>query len=102
MEVMHKIAVKNGLAVIFHSKPFKGLNGSGKHNNWGFFKLILGLNTEDGSNLFKPGKSKYEQDRFMTFLAALVYAVYIHGDVLRVGTANASNDHRLGGILQFN
>jgi len=89
MEVMHKIAVKNGLAVIFHDKPFKGLNGSGKHNNWG-------LNTEDGSNLFKPGKTKYEQERFMTFLAALIYAVYVHGDVLRIGVATPGNDHRLG------
>jgi glutamine synthetase len=101
MEIMHQIAVRNGLTVLFHEKPFKGINGSGKHNNWG-------LNTDDNSNMFKAGKTKEEQTRFIVFVSALMYAIQKHGDVLRIGVSssgkfsinffNSGNDHRLGGI----
>jgi glutamine synthetase len=87
--VMEDVAAKHGLAVLFHEKPFKGINGSGKHSNWG-------LNTTSGDNLFTAGKTPEEQARFMVMVAALTRGVDLHGDAIRVGVAHAGNDHRLG------
>jgi glutamine synthetase len=87
--VMEDVAAKHDLAVMFHEKPFKGINGSGKHCNWG-------LNTTSGENLFTAGKTPEEQARFMVMMAAMVRAVDLHGDLLRVSVAHAGNDHRLG------
>jgi glutamine synthetase len=78
MEVLLEISNKHGLAVLFHEKPFKGLNGSGKHNNWG-------LENDKGANFLTHGKSKEEQKRFMIFLAAIARTMDVHGDVLRLG-----------------
>ena len=89
MEEMNNMAADHGLAVLFHEKPFAGINGSGKHCNWG-------LNTDTGKNLFKPGKTDETQSDFVAFTAALVRAIHLHGDVVRAGVASASNDHRLG------
>ena len=90
MELMKKIALKHGLVCLLHEKPFKGVNGSGKHNNWS-----LGTDTE--KNLFKPGKKPYENKMFLIFLAAVVRAVDDHQDLLRYSIASVGNDHRLGG-----
>ena len=89
MELMDTIAARYGLKVLQHEKPFAGVNGSGKHCNWG-------LNTDTGKNLFKPGKTETSQGDFFTFTAALAYAIKNHGDVLRCGVTGAGNDHRLG------
>ena len=89
MEVLRDLAFDHGLAVLFHEKPFAGINGNGKHNNWG-------LNTETGANLFVPGETKQENRRFIAFVAALLRAVNKHGDLLRCGVSTAGNDHRLG------
>ena len=89
MEVMEDIAVRHNLAILFHEKPFGGVNGSGKHNNWG-------LNTDSGRNLFVPGKTEQDQASFIALVACLARALHIHGDVVRVGVATAGNDHRLG------
>lgn len=89
MEIMRDIAYEMGLQVLFHEKPFRGINGSGKHLNWG-------LNTDTGLNLFVLGKTDEDRRRFVTFTAALTQAVYKHGDLLRIGIATAGNDHRLG------
>ena len=89
LEVMADVATKHGLVVLNHEKPFAGLNGSGKHLNWG-------INTNTGKNLLVPGKTPEAQTAFMTFVAALAYAVKNHGDCFRVGVASAGNDHRLG------
>ena len=89
MEVMEDLAVRHNLAILFHEKPFGGVNGSGKHNNWG-------LNTDSGRNLFVPGKTNFEQESFIAMVACLARALHIHGDVIRVGVATAGNDHRLG------
>eukprot|EP01006_Ploeotia_vitrea_P016050 TRINITY_DN46519_c0_g1_i2.p1 TRINITY_DN46519_c0_g1~~TRINITY_DN46519_c0_g1_i2.p1 ORF type:complete len:777 (+),score=491.56 TRINITY_DN46519_c0_g1_i2:123-2453(+) len=89
MEVLHEVAAKHDLAVLMHEKPFAGLNGSGKHNNWG-------LNTDAGTNLFVPGKTVDEQRRFITLVAALARTLDLHGDLLRIGISSAGNDHRLG------
>jgi glutamine synthetase len=89
MEVLEAVALKHGLVCLMHEKPFAGLNGSGKHNNWG-------LNTDTGANLFVPGKTKHEQERFMVFIATLARALDVHGDVIRTGIVSAGNDHRLG------
>lgn len=89
MEMMKEIAASQGLAVLLHEKPFAGINGSGKHSNWG-------LNTDSGKNLFKPGKKEETQIDFVASVAALAYALNNHGDVLRCGVACAGNDHRLG------
>ncbi len=90
MELMKKIALKHGLVCLLHEKPFKGVNGSGKHNNWS-------LGTDTGINLFKPGKKPYENKLFLIFLAAVVKAVDDHQDLLRYSVASVANDHRLGG-----
>jgi len=89
MDVLSDLAFDNDLAVLFHEKPFAGINGSGKHNNWG-------LNTDNGDNLFVPGNGANENRRFIAFVAALLRATHIHGDLLRIGVSTAGNDHRLG------
>lgn len=89
MELMKKVALKHDLVCLMHEKPFKYVNGSGKHNNWS-------LSTDTGVNLFKPGKKPYENNIFLLFLAAVVRAVDEHQDLLRFSIASAGNDHRLG------
>ena len=89
MEMMKKVAVKHGLVCLLHEKPFAGVNGSGKHNNWS-------LSTDTGVNLFEPGKSPAENMQFLLFLAAMMHAVDEHQDLLRISAASAGNDHRLG------
>ena len=89
MEVMKKVASKHGLYCLLHEKPFEGINGSGKHNNWS-------MATDDGINLLEPGKSPHENKQFLLFLCAVIAAVDEYPDLLRVSAANAGNDHRLG------
>ncbi|MEM1484652.1 glutamine synthetase III [Oscillospiraceae bacterium PP1C4] len=89
MDLMKKIADKHGLACLLHEKPFAGVNGSGKHNNWS-------LSTDTGLNLLEPGNSPYENAQFMLFLCAVIKAVDEYQDLLRVSVATAGNDHRLG------
>ncbi|MCR5040771.1 MAG: glutamine synthetase III [Clostridia bacterium] len=89
MEVMKKVAEKHGLYCLLHEKPFKGVNGSGKHNNWS-------LCTNTGVNLLEPGSSPYENAQFLLFLCAVIRAVDEHQDLLRISVASAGNDHRLG------
>ena len=89
MDVMDKVAEKHGFKVLFHEKPFAGVNGSGKHNNWS-------LITDTGVNLFQPSNSARENLQFLVFLVATVKAVYDNADLLRASIASASNDFRLG------
>ena len=89
MDVLHDLAFDHGFVALFHEKPFAGINGNGKHNNWG-------LNTYTGANLFVPGKTEHENRRFIAFVAALLRGVNKHGDLLRCGVSTAGNDHRLG------
>nr|WP_122012689.1 glutamine synthetase III [Maliibacterium massiliense] len=89
MEVMKKVADRHGLACLLHEKPFAGVNGSGKHNNWS-------ISTDTGANLLEPGDSPRENAQFLTFLLAVVKAVDEYQDLLRVSVASAGNDHRLG------
>jgi len=89
MDLLSQCAIKHGLVCLIHEKPFAGINGSGKHCNWG-------LNTDSGKNLFVPGKTVHDQQVFTAMTACLAYAVKTHGDVLRCGVAHAGNDHRLG------
>ena len=89
MEVMKKVAEKHGLYCLLHEKPFVGVNGSGKHNNWS-------MGTDDGMNLLEPGTSPHENKQFLLFLCAVIKAVDEYPDLLRVSAANAGNDHRLG------
>jgi len=91
METMKKTALKHGLVCLLHEKPFQGLNGSGKHNNWS-------LATDTGVNLLKPGKCPKDNLQFLVFLAAIIRAVDLHQDLLRISVAGASNDCRLGGF----
>lgn len=90
MDTMRIVAKKNNLACLLHEKPFKGVNGSGKHNNWS-------LSTDDGINLLEPGKTPYENMQFLVFLSAVIEAVDRHADLLRMAAAVTGNDHRLGG-----
>ncbi len=90
METLKKCAEHYGLVCLLHEKPFKGLNGSGKHNNWA-------ISTDTGKNLLKPGKDPIHNIEFLVFLAATMEAVSVYGGLLRASAANASNDHRLGG-----
>ena len=90
MELMKSIAAKHGLACLLHEKPFAGMNGSGKHNNWS-------LSTDTGINLLEPGETPYENAQFLLFLVAVIKAVDEYQDLLRVSVASAGNDHRLGG-----
>ena len=89
MEFMKRVALRHGLVCLLHEKPFDGVNGSGKHNNWS-------LATEEGMNLLDPGKEPYKNLRFLTFLTAILKAVDEYQDLLRVSVASAGNDHRLG------
>jgi len=89
METMKKVAEKHNLVCLLHEKPFEGVNGSGKHNNWS-------LSTSRGENLLKPGKHPAENKRFLLFLCAVIKAVDKHQDLLRLSVASAGNDHRLG------
>ena len=90
MEMMQKVADRHGLVCLLHEKPFDGINGSGKHNNWA-------ISTDQGENLLSPGKTPEENLQFLLFLAAVVRAVDEHQDLLRISVATAGNDHRLGG-----
>ncbi len=89
MEVMKKVAEKHGLVCLLHEKPFAGINGSGKHNNWS-------ISTNTGENLLDPGKEPENNTQFLLFLAAIVKAVHEYQDLLRITVASAGNDHRLG------
>ena len=89
MEIMKNVASRHGLACLLHEKPFEGVNGSGKHNNWS-------MATDTGANLLEPGDTPAENAQFLLFLAAVIAAVDRHQDLLRVSVASASNDHRLG------
>jgi len=89
MEVMKTIANKHNLVCMLHEKPFAGVNGSGKHNNWS-------ISTNTGVNLLEPGKTPYENAQFLLFLSAVIKAVDDYQDLLRISVANAGNDHRLG------
>lgn len=89
MEIMQKIAAKHGLVCLLHEKPFAGVNGSGKHNNWS-------ISTDKGQNLLSPGETPYENAQFLLFLCAVIKAVDDYQDLLRISVATAGNDHRLG------
>lgn len=89
MEFMKRVALRHGLVCLLHEKPFEGVNGSGKHNNWS-------LSTAEGENLLDPGKKPYENLQFLVFLAAVIKAVDEYQDLLRISVASAGNDHRLG------
>ena len=89
MEVMQKVASRHGLVCLLHEKPFEGVNGSGKHNNWS-------ISTDTGINLLSPGETPYENAQFLLFLCAVIKAVDDYQDLLRLSVATAGNDHRLG------
>ncbi len=89
MEIMQKVAAKHGLVCLLHEKPFAGVNGSGKHNNWS-------LTADGGVNLLSPGETPYENAQFLLFLCAVIKAVDDYQDLLRLSVATAGNDHRLG------
>ncbi len=89
MEIMQKVAAKHGLVCLLHEKPFAGVNGSGKHNNWS-------ISTDSGVNLLSPGETPYENAQFLLFLCAVIKAVDDYQDLLRISVATAGNDHRLG------
>ncbi len=89
MEIMKKVAARHGMECLLHEKPFAGVNGSGKHNNWS-------IGTDTGVNLLSPGKTPYENAQFLLFLCAVIQAVDDYQDLLRLSVATAGNDHRLG------
>jgi len=89
MEIMQRVAVKHGLVCLLHEKPFAGVNGSGKHNNWS-------ISTDRGTNLLSPGETPYENAQFLLFLVAVIQAVDDYQGLLRMSVATAGNDHRLG------
>ncbi len=89
MEIMQKVAARHGLVCLLHEKPFAGVNGSGKHNNWS-------MATDTGANLLTPGETPYENAQFLLFLCAVIQAVDDYQDLLRLSVATAGNDHRLG------
>ncbi len=89
MEIMKKVALKHDLVCLLHEKPFAGVNGSGKHNNWS-------ITTNDGQNLLEPGANPKDNIQFLTFLVAIIKAVHENADLLRLSVASAGNDHRLG------
>ncbi|MDR1316821.1 MAG: glutamine synthetase III [Spirochaetales bacterium] len=89
METMKRIAPRHGLTALLHEKPFAGVNGSGKHNNWS-------ISTDDGINLLEPGSSPHDNAQFLVFLAAVIKAVDVYAPLLRASAANTGNDHRLG------
>lgn len=90
MELMQRIAKKHGLVCLLHEKPFAGVNGSGKHNNWS-------ISTDTGKNLLEPGDTPHENAQFLLFLCAVIKAVDDYQDLIRIAAASAGNDHRLGG-----
>jgi glutamine synthetase len=89
MEVLRQVAIRHGFVCLLHEKPYAGINGSGKHNNWS-------LATDKGDNLLEPGKTPAQNLRFVVFLTAVLRAVDMHADLLRISVAHAGNDHRLG------
>ena len=89
MELIQRIAKKHGMVALLHEKPFEGINGSGKHNNWS-------ISTNTGKNLLEPGDTPYENAQFLLFLSAIIKTVDEHQDLLRLSVASAGNDHRLG------
>jgi glutamine synthetase len=89
MEVLKQIATRHGFQCLLHEKPYAGINGSGKHNNWS-------MSTDSGENLLEPGQTPAENMRFVVLLAAVIRAIDVHADLLRVSIAHAGNDHRLG------
>ena len=89
MDVMERVAEKHNLKLLLHEKPFAGINGSGKHNNWS-------MGTDNGKNLLSPGKKPKENLQFLTFFINTIKAVHVHADLLRASIASAGNDHRLG------
>jgi len=89
MDVMKKVALRHGLVCLLHEKPFAGINGSGKHNNWS-------MGTDDGMNLLEPGNTPHDNQQFLVFLCAVIKAVDEYADLLRMSAANPGNDHRLG------
>ncbi len=89
MEMLKNVALRHGLVCLLHEKPFAGVNGSGKHNNWS-------ISTDDGQNLLDPGKTPHENAQFLFFLSAVIKAVDEYSDLLRLAAASAGNDHRLG------
>ena len=90
MEIMKKVAERHGMKCLLHEKPFAGVNGSGKHDNWS-------IGTDTGINLLKPGKNPHDNKLFLIFMCAVIKAVDDYQDLLRVSVASAGNDHRLGG-----
>ncbi len=95
MEVLRKVALRHQFSVLLHEKPFAGVNGSGKHNNWSLMISAPGTDI-DGENLLDPGKTPHENIRFLLCLAAVLKGVHTHAGLLRAGIASAGNDHRLG------
>ncbi len=89
METMRKVALRHGLVCLLHEKPFAGINGSGKHNNWS-------MSTNDGQNLLEPGKTPHDNIQFLVFLSAIIKGVDEYADLLRASAASPGNDHRLG------
>ncbi|AGA68565.1 glutamine synthetase [Desulfitobacterium dichloroeliminans LMG P-21439] len=89
MDTLHKVANRHALACLLHEKPFAGVNGSGKHNNWS-------LSTDEGANLLEPGTTPHENAQFLTFICAVIKAVDDNAELLRASAANPGNDHRLG------
>jgi glutamine synthetase len=89
MQTMRRLAPRHGLALLIHEKPFAGINGSGKHNNWS-------MSTDDGENLLDPGHDPHANAQFLAFLMAVIRGVNVHADLLRASIADAGNDHRLG------
>ena len=89
MEIMQKVAKKHGMVCLLHEKPFAGVNGSGKHNNWS-------ISTDTGVNLLEPGETPFDNAQFLLFLTAVIKAVDEYQDLLRISAASAGNDHRLG------
>jgi glutamine synthetase len=89
MSTMKRLAAQHDLMFLVHEKPFTGINGSGKHNNWS-------MGTDEGENLLEPGHTPHDNAQFLAFLAAIIRAVNVHADLLRAGIADAGNDHRLG------
>jgi glutamine synthetase len=89
METMQKVALRHDLVCLLHEKPFMGVNGSGKHNNWS-------LGTDDGQNLLEPGKTPHDNEQFLVFVSAVIKAVDVHADLMRAAAANTGNDLRLG------
>src|SRR5207248_5751274 len=89
MQTMRAVADKYGLTCLLHEKPFAGINGSGKHNNWS-------MSTDTGENLLNPGDTPHENAQFLVFVAAVIRAVNKYSEILRLSVATAANDHRLG------